>query len=135
MGVFLSSARGVEMPKTEDVWTEQEMQDLRNTYDRLVWEDLENKFGRPKDAIRAKANRMGLTRGRVRSWSEEEDAQLTGEFLEISPREAERKYGRSWVAISQHARKIGLASRSEIWTEQEIEFLEKNYAAMGFDEV
>ena len=28
----------------------------------------------------------------------------------------------------------GLASRSEIWTEQEIEFLEKNYEKMGFDE-
>jgi hypothetical protein len=122
------------MAKLSDMWSESQINKLKELYVGSSWEDLEREFGRGRDTIRAKANRLGLDRGLVKVWSADEENELRSCFTSLPIKEQVEKFGRSWVAISGKAHSLGL-SRSERWTDEELDILAKNYGTKSFDEL
>lgn len=118
----------------EEPWSEQDVFDLKSLYSSSSWEILEEKFGRRRESIRAKANRVGLNRGKAKGWTPEQIEELKREFESGSPEDMSERFNRSWVAISNKAKSLGL-SRSDRWTDEELNLLREKYVGTDWEEL
>lgn len=90
-------------------------------------------LGRTVNAVKVKANNIGITESR--QWSPEEIKTLKEIYQSGIPwarRHASRALGRTEIAVITKARKLGyLFKRPERWTGKEEAFLKKHYRAKG----
>lgn len=89
------------LKKPQRSWTTREVEFLKNNYEEMDWEELESEMRRPKSAIRAYAQKMGLKRKwRSNSWKPEEDQYLRNHIHCKLGKLANRLIDRSRCAIS-----------------------------------
>ncbi len=95
---------GVSAPISE--WSASELNILKEWYLKEGSAVAERLPGKSRHAIRAQAQRMGLT-NKVR-WSEAENEILRKYYPAEGPRTAERLSGRTRESVRIHAQKLGI---------------------------
>lgn len=99
-------ARRLGVSAPVDDWTESELNILKEWYIKEGSEVVGRLPGKSRHAVRAQAQRLGLT-NKAR-WSEEENEIMRTYYPTEGPRTAERLSGRTRESVRIHAQKLGL---------------------------
>lgn len=93
------------MNKTK-FWTQEEIEFLKNNYDKMEYADIAKIIGRTRDSVFWKAKDLGLKK--VYSWTEEELKYLKDNYETKSRKEIAEYLNKTPSSIQNKAHKIGL---------------------------
>lgn len=128
MDVFSSS---------RNVWTDNEINYLKDNYAYASWEDLGAFLnGRDKSSIVSKASELGLKR-MIHFWSNKDTDLLTAMYTnKLSLKEMEEAFGYRYSqgAIAAKAKTMGLQLRT-FWSDEENEKLKKIYSIYDMEQI
>jgi len=97
----------------EDRWTEEEIEFLKENYNKMLYRDIAKILGRTVNSVRSKALKLGLTKREASEWSDEEIEYLKRNYHVKPLSEIIRKLQRSEKSIIHKAQRLGLSSPKE----------------------
>lgn len=109
-------------------WTMEETNLFIKMYPEADWEILENTFGRSKDTLVHKAQRLGVVRKAKAEakWTPEDIKYLEDNYGEVSLEEMMKHLGRTKSSVETKCKRLGLVSRT-LWTDEEKELMKEYY--------
>lgn len=109
-------------------WTIEETDLFIRMYPEADWKTLETTFGRSKDTLVHKAQRLGVVRKAKAEakWTPEDIKYLEDNYGEVSLEEMMKHLGRTKSSVETKCKRLGLVSRI-LWTDEEKELMKEYY--------
>ena len=113
-------------------WSQEEIEFLRENYERLGYERIGEELGRSSLAVHKRARALGLSSKRRGRWSKEEDDFLREHYATLGSRRISERLGRSDRSVRVRASKLNIKSNSVCqWTKEEYDFMQEHYETRG----
>ena len=137
-------------PQNENLWTKEEIGELRRMYLNSSNSEIAAKLKRTPQAVQAKTRKLGLfrdikeqgltrkTKGGVNRWADREIEILKELYSQKSKDDVAKELRRSPKAVGIMARRLGLTSgapRKNSWTAEDEAFLKKHIAQWPIEEI
>lgn len=122
-------------------WTQQEIQYLKDNWNRTLLELIMEKLDRTEDSIMRKARRLGLDVRKAeddmvkKRWSCEEDSYILEKYKVMSSEDISRHLNRSITAVRKRALALGAASEAVRWSPKEEEFLKEKWGILDIETI
>lgn len=97
-------------------WTSSELSSLRSDYARLDLTSLARQLGRSRNAVKCRAQKLGLSRGVRRFWQPQEDKMLRELWPITTAGEIARRLGRGVASVYCRLDKLGLMQPKPGWS-------------------
>ena len=104
----LAEGMGLEVPRN-NYWTEGEIELLRHLAEEMPYQEMTKYIHRPAEAIREKANDLGIVlKHNIRIWTPEEEDLLKFYWGHLSYETISKNMNRSIESLKKKAKKLGL---------------------------